>query len=99
MIIGADLIWDHQIDIMCSDSTARIGDNVIEITARNTGSVCSMVTTTSKPSQLAKIDETNLIPSQRLRLRKLLDDYEDIFSKNEDDIGKSDFIHKITLNS
>ena len=99
MIIGADLIWGHQIDIMCSDGTARIGDNVIEITARNTGSVCSMVTTTAKPSQLAKIDETNLIPSQRIRLIKLLDDYEDIFSKNEDDIGKSDFIHKITLNS
>lgn len=99
IIIGADILWKNKIDILFSDGTARLGENYVRIAAKTNRSVCSVAETSSMPSQLAQIDDTNLNPSQRKQLVKLLDEYEDIFSKNEDDIGKSEFIHKITLNS
>lgn len=32
-------------------------------------------------------------------MKKLIDDYEDVFSKNDGDLGKAEFIHRIELNS
>ena len=50
-----------------------------------------------KPSQEVKIDRENLKKDQVTQLEKLLDRFSEVFSHDDEDIGSSDFIHRIEL--
>lgn len=50
-----------------------------------------------KPSTTMLVDHKNLTPEQIEALNKLADEYNDVFSKDDQDIGTSKYKHKITL--
>ena len=81
---------------LCTISAVEIEEN----RAANTIDISSIASSESswRPSEMmslgedAKIDE-----SQKEELRRLLDRFADVFSKNDEDIGNTDFIHEIKI--
>ena len=96
MIIGGDILRKHKVDIMFSKGCVKIGDQEVPMKSNRTRGV-EMVDRQVKPSEIVNIDEDNLEPTEVRRLKEVLDKYPEVFSKDNEDIGQSDFIHRIEL--
>ena len=96
MIIGGDILRKHKVDIMFSKGCVKIGDQEVPMKSNRTRGV-EMVDRQVKPSEIVNIDEEHLEPTEVRRLKEVLDKYPEVFSKDNEDIGQSDFIHRIEL--
>ena len=98
VIIGYDLLKENKGDLMFSENQFRIQGECIPLCS-NTRAQVNSVEEKSRPSDMVVMDKEHLTLDQVKALKKLIDDYEDVFSKNDGDLGKAEFIHRIELNS
>ena len=99
VIVGAKCLKENKIDILFSEDCVSLEGMKIPLNVSEITGVSAITEEGFQPSKAVEIDEENLSGLQARRLRELLDNYSDIFSKNDEDIGKSDFIHRIQLSS
>ena len=69
----------------------------ITVNTSSSSEILNEVESIFKPSLTANIDETNMSKLMLEKYRKLLDDNQDVFSKDDNDIGLSSYVHDIKL--
>ncbi len=94
VILGADMLRRESIDILFSEMCLLLRGERIPM--RNRRSYVVNALSESLPSDQTQLDGS-LDASETIRLKELVDEYSDIFSKHDEDIGDSDFIHRIEL--
>ena len=98
MIIGGDFLRKHNMDIVFSRNMFRIkGQDIPMVGPRKSSKVESIEPEVFRPSEKARIDIDRLKPTEVERLKTIMDKHSDAFSKNDEDIGESDFVHEIEL--
>jgi len=96
MIIGADVLERRGIDIVYSEKKVRLEGFDVPMYGSHSQTV-SEINVDHKPSRDAKIDRAHLRPDEVKQLEELLDKFPEVFSRDDEDIGSSEFIHKIEL--
>ena len=99
VILGGDFFWKHKVDLLFSTDEVVIGKERVEMlwSKRN---IVANIDVGVKPGELVNIDKSNMTEDQIVVLKKLINDYEDIFSNRESSfIGESSFTHRIELTS
>ena len=96
VLIGGDIFWKHNMDVKFSTKELLIGDKSNPLLSSKERTQAAIDENTL-PSNLVQFEEGYLNNDETCEIKALIDEFADIFSKNSDDIGKSDYIHKIKL--
>ena len=96
VLIGGDIFWKHNMDVKFSTKELVIGNQSSPLLSSKELTQAT-ITENSLPSELVQFEEGYLSDKETREIKTLIDEFADIFSKNSDDIGKTDFIHKIKL--
>ena len=99
VILGCNFFRKHRVDIMFSTDQFVIGETRVPMYGSYNikDSVCAISEDVS-PGDLININ-SKLTLDQKERIRKIVNKFDDVFSKNSEDIGESTFVHKIELTS
>ena len=102
MILGTDFLRKHKCCIEFENDTIRVGGLndfhewiPIEGSRLTNQSINSI---DNKPGDIVNINK-DLTESEKEQIKKLINEYQDVFSKGPEDIGESSFVHKIELTS
>ena len=95
VILGVEFLKINKMDILFSENCIMVLGEKVPI-GTSPQKVVSGVDDW-RPSDEANINSDNLNPAEIDKVKSLMDEYADIFSKNDEDIGSADFIHKIEL--
>lgn len=96
VLIGGDIFWKHNMDVKFSTKELVIGNQSSPLLSSKELTQAT-INENSLPSELVQFEEGYLSDKETREIKTLIDEFADIFSKNSDDIGKTDFIHKIKL--
>ncbi len=94
VILGANILRTRKVDILFSKGCIRIDGEEIPMKTGPSYSISAIEQ--ARPSDQITLDGS-LNDEETVRLKSLVDEYQDIFSSHDEDIGASEFIHKIDL--
>ena len=98
-ILGVDIMRKHKMSILFDGDWLIFGENRVKLADTHKKTVNGVNMWEFRPSQLVQIDKSNMSEEQIAVLSKMLDEYKEIFSKTDEDLGDTEFIHKIRVNS
>ena len=98
IIIGSDIMKENCIDIVFSTGTIKIGKTSTPLIDNGIKSnkVCQI--SSPRASELVNLSERLTVDETDL-IKRLIDRYSDVFSKDETDIGRCEITHHIELTS
>jgi hypothetical protein len=101
VILGLDFMYDKRVVLNIKRQTATIGDRIVKLNDINPDIISNVnqtnvIVNEFRPSKLVKINP-DLKENEKTKINNLIDEYADIFAKDEYDIGKADFYHEIKL--
>ena len=94
ILIGGDIFWIYKMDVKFSTKELVIGNQSSPL-LRSRGRTQAEIYENTLPSNLVQFENGYLNEDETVEIKTLIDEFADIFSKSPEDIGKSDFVHKI----
>ena len=111
ILIGGDIFWKHKIDLNFSTSEIIVNGNRHPLISTSNRAISTVrmeniddeqpieveEIEVKPPSEQVKFEEGYLSDKEIRQIKALVDEFSDIFAKNSEDIGETDFVHKIKL--
>jgi len=98
VILGGDFFWKHKVDLLFSTDQLQVGSERVDMIGSKKP-IISSISEDVEPGEKVNLDRTNMTEAQIEELKELINEYSDIFSKCSEDIGESEFTHRIELTS